>query len=262
MTAIDGRAVTDDGAELFWSSRGEGPAVLLIAGQGTTHRCWLHVVPELAATRRVVVYDHRGVGRSTAGDRSRYSTRAFADDAIAVLDAAGIDRAAAYGHSMGGRVAQWLAIDHPARVERLVLASTTGGDRLDGDRDPAVNAALSGGDAARMAPLFFTGPFRRRHPQVVDAFFDRDATIPVRRAHFEASRGHDAWDDLHRISAPTMVLHGADDPVTPAGSAHRIAARIPELAVVPGQLHCPHLESAEMRAAVGAFLDGGVRDRD
>jgi pimeloyl-ACP methyl ester carboxylesterase len=115
MTAIDGRAVTDDGAELFWSSRGEGPAVLLIAGQGTTHRCWLHVVPELAATRRVVVYDHRGVGRSTAGDRSRYSTRAFADDAIAVLDAAGIDRAAAYSGSPTTTPRAWRGWCSPPR---------------------------------------------------------------------------------------------------------------------------------------------------
>jgi pimeloyl-ACP methyl ester carboxylesterase len=229
---------------------------LLLSGQGSTHRGWLHVVPKLAEHHRVVLYDHRGVGRSTMGDRSRYTTRSFALDALAVLNAAGVERADVYGHSMGGRVAQWLAIDHPGRVDRLVLASTTGGDRLDGERNPAANRALASGNAERMAPFFFTEPFRGRFPDVVADFFARDSSISVRRAHFEASRGHDAWDELQYIAAPTLVLHGEDDPVTLAASARELARRIPnaELQLIPGQLHCPHLESAAAQSIVEAFM--------
>ncbi|UQN16003.1 alpha/beta fold hydrolase [Gulosibacter sp. ACHW.36C] len=257
----EGFAPTDDGAEVSWTSHGEGPALLLLSGQGSTHRGWLHVVPTLAERHRVVLYDHRGVGRSTMGDRGRYTTRSFALDALAVLDAVGVERADVYGHSMGGRVAQWLAIDHPGRVDRLVLASTTGGDRLYAERDPAANRALASGDAGRMAPFFFTEPFRGSFPDVVDDFFARDSSISVRRAHFEASRGHDAWDDLQRIAAPTLVLHGADDPVTQAASARELAQRIPhaELQLIPGQLHCPHLESAAAQDLVEAFLHADTK---
>ncbi|WP_029149372.1 alpha/beta fold hydrolase [Microbacterium indicum] len=253
---MHGQAITQDGAELFWTARGEGPALLLIAGQASTHRGWLPLVPHLVAERRVVLFDHRGVGQSTMGDADRFTTRSFARDAVAVLDAAGVASADVYGHSMGGRVAQWMAIDRPERVDRLVLAGSTGGDRFGPARDPDVNRVLSSGDPAQMAPLFFTESFRERHPEAVAGFFARDAGIRARRAHFDASRRHDAWDELHRISSPTLVIHGSDDPVTPVESARLLAARIPDavLDVVPGQRHCPHLESAEARARVDAFL--------
>lgn len=86
MRMTEGRAHTPDGAELFWTSTGEGPPLLLVAGQASDHRGWLHVVPALAQHHRVVLYDHRGVGRSTAGASDTWTTRTFADDADAVLD--------------------------------------------------------------------------------------------------------------------------------------------------------------------------------
>lgn len=256
-------ARTADGAEIFWGAVGDGPPLLLISGQGSTHRGWLHVVPELAAAHRVVLYEHRGIARSTlgaAGSRAAadeyFTTRAFARDAIAVLDAAGVDRAAVYGHSLGGRVAQWLGIDHPERVGRLVLASTTGGDRLGRPRTPEADAILASGDGSRMAPLFFSAEFAAAHPGVVADFFARKSSIPTRRGHYRASRGHDAWDELHRIAAPTLVLHGGADPVTDASAARLLAERIPgaELLVVDGEQHCPHLESRAARDRARAFL--------
>lgn len=208
MWMTEGRAHTPDGAELFWTSTGEGSPLLLVAGQASDHRGWLHVVPALAQHHRVVLYDHRGVGRSTAGASDTWTTRTFADDAAVVLEACDIDLAHVYGHSMGGRVAQRLAVDHPEAVE---------------------------------------------------LFFVRDAPLRVRRRHFEASRSHDAWDDLHRIVAPTLVLHGADDPVTSPDSGISLALRIPtaDLLLVPDQLHCPHLESADGADAVLDFLADG-----
>lgn len=261
VNTSSGTAVTDDGAELYWEAHGTGRPLLLIAGQATSLRGWLHVVPQLAERHRVVLFDHRGIGRSTEGgdegaDESRFATRAFAGDAVAVLDALEIERADVYGHSMGGRVAQWLAVDHAERLNRLVLAATTGGDALDPPRARAVNTILARGDAATMAPYFFSSKFSERYPGVVHDFFARDASVSVRRGHYQASRAHHAWDDLHRIKAPTLVIHGADDVVTPPVSAESIAERIPgaELFIEPGQVHCLHLESDEVRRRVADFL--------
>lgn len=251
-----GSVETADGARLHWESFGEGPGLLLIAGQATTHRSWPHVVPQLARGRRVVVFDHRGVGRSTLGEPEGLTTRGLAQDALAVMADAGLSTADVYGHSLGGRVGQWLAADAPDRVSRLILASTTGGDRRDGPRAPGIDAALASGDLETMTPLFFTEDFAAQHPDVVHEFFARDASLTARRLHFQASRGHDAWDDLPRIQVPTLILHGADDQVTRPDSARRIAELVPaaQLRILEGQRHCPHLESTEAMAAVEEFL--------
>lgn len=88
-----GTVETADGARLQWASYGEGPGLVLIAGQATTHLSWLHVLPQLARRRRVVVFDHRGVGRSTPGEPDGLSTRALAQDTLAVMTDAGLERA-------------------------------------------------------------------------------------------------------------------------------------------------------------------------
>ncbi|KAB1641972.1 alpha/beta fold hydrolase [Gulosibacter chungangensis] len=248
--------LTNDGAEISWWSTGSGAPLLLIAGQATTHRGWLHVLPGLAENHRVILYDHRGTGRSTSGDRSRFTTRDFAQDAVTVLEAAGVESAAVYGHSMGGRVGQWLAIDSPERVERLALVSTTGGGRMDGPRPAGVDALLASGSPEQMAPLFFSDEFRERHPGVVEEFFARDASISARRDHFLASKAHDAWDQLPLVSCPTLIVHGAADQVTSVASAERMAAYIPEaeLWVDPDAKHCPHLDSPQAQDRISAFF--------
>lgn len=180
MRTTEGCAHAADGAQLYGTSAGEGPPLLLIAGQASGHRGWMPVVPHLAEHHRVVRFDHRGVGRSSSGADDRFTTRGFVHDAATALADAGIDFAHVDGHSIGGRVAQWLAIDHPALVDRLVLASTTGGDRRDGPRAPGVDAALASGDIAQMAPLFFTEDFLREQPAAVEQFFLRDAPVRVR----------------------------------------------------------------------------------
>jgi len=109
---------------------GDGEPLLLLAGQANSRRWWDPVRDDLAARHRTVALDALGTGASTPPDGAEYSTRRFAEDAVAVLDAAGIDRAHVYGTSMGGKIAQWLAIDHPDRVGALVLGCTTPGGPL------------------------------------------------------------------------------------------------------------------------------------
>lgn len=254
-----GTAATPDGAELAWSVHGDrGPAILLLPGQATTHRSWLHVVPQLAAGHRVVVMDHRGIGQSTLGRAPEVGTRGFAADAVEVLDAAGVEAAHLYGHSMGGRVAQWMAVDAPERVASLTLVGSTPGDSRGPARAPEVSRALAGGDLEAMGPLFFTEDFLAAHPDVARDFFARDASVRARRVHYQVSTGHDAWEVLPRIDAPTLVVHGAADPVNLPEHGRLLAERIrgAELLELDGQRHCPHLESADCTAAVLAFVDG------
>ena len=112
-------ALAADGATLAWAEEGRGEPLLLIAGQATAMDGWGPTAEALAEHFRVIRFDHRGIGGSSNGDADRYTTRLLAADAATVLQAAGADSAHVYGHSMGGRIAQWLAIDHPQYVRAL-----------------------------------------------------------------------------------------------------------------------------------------------
>ena len=121
-------AVTADGTKLHYERTGAGAPVLLVMGLGMNATGWWRTIPVLAERHTVVAFDNRGSGRSDVPD-GPYSTELLADDAIAVLDAAGIERAHVYGISLGGMVAQQIALRHPERVDRLVLGATTAGRR-------------------------------------------------------------------------------------------------------------------------------------
>ncbi|WP_295121834.1 alpha/beta fold hydrolase [uncultured Leifsonia sp.] len=260
-------ATADDGVPIAFEERGTGVPVLLIAGQATGMNGWGPFARALASEHRVIVFDHRGIGDSGLGDPARYSTRLFADDGLAVLDAAGVAAAHVIGHSMGGRVAQWLAADHPGRVRKLVLVGTTASDRVrdaggaaeaaeaEQRRDPRVVADLLSGDRARMLPLFFDADWAEANPEAVAGFFDRVASRPALRGHFAASRDHDAREVLGRIRAETLVVHGRADALTPIGQARLLAGAIPRARLLEFDArHGLHLDTPAVLTAVRAFL--------
>src|SRR3954449_8827360 len=111
---------------LQFDSTGDGPAVLLVMGLGLPGDAWWRTVPVLARSHRVVTFDNRGAGRSER-PAGPLTIALMAADAVAVLDAAEIARAHVYGISMGGMIAQELALRHPERVDALVLGATSGG---------------------------------------------------------------------------------------------------------------------------------------
>lgn len=253
IPAAEHIALAEDGARIRWRESGRGEPVLLISGQAVDSRPWNAVVPDFGERYRVITFDHRGTGGSAEGSDASYSTRGFAADARAVLDAAGAERAHVYGHSMGGRVAQWLAIDAPERVGALVLGATTAGDARGVRRSAQASADLVGGDPAALARLFFRDG--ERHPGA-DAFFDSSASRRARRLHYAASRDHDAWDHLASITAPTLIVHGSDDEMTPPGNAERMAVLIPgaELVLLAGARHGYYLDDARASGTVLRFL--------
>jgi pimeloyl-ACP methyl ester carboxylesterase len=251
--SVTHRARAADGARIAWYQDGRGEPLLLISGQSVDHTAWDAILPVLARQYRVIRFDHRGVGGSDTGSDDFYSTRAFARDAIAVLDDAGVDTSHVLGHSMGGRVAQWLAIDHPHRVASIVLAATTGGDIRGIPRSDVATADLTSGNTRRLARHFFRDGLR--HTDAA-AFFDATTPRHVKKLHFQASRDHDTWDLLSTIAAPALVLHGTDDEIAPPGNAVRVAGLIPsaELTLLPAARHGFYLDFPETTDLIIDFL--------
>jgi pimeloyl-ACP methyl ester carboxylesterase len=247
VTESSGTATAPDGVRLAWWSSGpqdgSGEPLLLLNGQGADHHAWDRVGPLLAVRHRLISFDTRGTGASEAPTGTPYTTRGLVADALAVLDAAGRARAHVFGYSMGGRIAQWLAVDHPERVGALVLGATSPGDAHGVAREPDVNELMTAPMSPRVAKRWGDLMYSRRY--LVRALLHRDLYQPpelsqaVRDLHFAASQGHDAWGRLADIAAPTLVLHGAADRLNPTANAVLMVEQITgaELHLVEGGRH-------------------------
>jgi pimeloyl-ACP methyl ester carboxylesterase len=229
-----------------------GAAAVLIQGLGLSSRFWFDVPEGLSSGRdpwRVLAPDHRGVGRS---DRplGPYSMSTMADDVAAVLDHAGLDRAFVVGISLGGMVAQHVAIRHPSRVAGLVLLATTAGFPYTRLPHPIM--------LARFLALPLTGQLKKDH---VDPTFARlllarkdvprarellsgwpralqmePTSLRVFAAHFACVVAHSAGAALRRIACPTVIVTGDDDVLLPRQNSYVLARLIPgaQLEVIPG----------------------------
>jgi pimeloyl-ACP methyl ester carboxylesterase len=200
----------------------------------------------------VVAYDNRGSGRSpvTPGP---YTTRQLAADAVGLLDRLQIERAHVFGMSMGGMIAQEVALGWPDRVDRLVLGCTHAGVRHAVPQPRETQRAFVKHDdwAERMralAPLAFA---RGVDPAFLDAFVAKKARDVQDddgyRAQIAAVLAHDTYERLPEIAAPTLVLTGDDDRVIPGASSDALAQRIPgaRLEVIAGAGHLFFLERPE-----------------
>jgi pimeloyl-ACP methyl ester carboxylesterase len=235
-------ATTPDGVKLSYQVRGHGQPLVLLQGQANEHRWWDSVRDDFDAAYTTITLDWRGTGASDKPDEP-YTTRGFAADVVCVLDDAGVERAHVYGTSMGGRVAQWLAADHPGRVGALVLGCTSPGGAHGVERGNEVRRSLAQRDRAAaeraLLELMYTPAWLAEHPGPYHTTGDPGMPAHARRRHLAASAEHDAWDALPRITAPTLVVHGTDDVFNPAANAPLIAERIPgaELRLIEGARH-------------------------
>jgi pimeloyl-ACP methyl ester carboxylesterase len=252
-----GVAVAPDGARLAYQLRGpaDAPPLLLLSGQANSHRWWVRLRVPFADVFRTITFDYRGTGR-TECELGDWSTASFAGDAAVVLDHLGYETAAVYGTSMGGRVAQMLALR--GRVSRLALACTTPGGPHAVERGPDVRRALANPDrAARRAvllELMYTPAWRGTSSTLLG---DPTMSAAASRAHLRVSGRHDAYDALPSLEVPTLVLHGSDDRMAPVENAQILAERIPgaRLHVLDGGRHGFFDEFAgEVTPAVREFL--------
>jgi pimeloyl-ACP methyl ester carboxylesterase len=266
-------AATPHGIELAYETFGDpaDPPVVLVMGLGTQMLGWdAGFCATLAAHGLYVVrFDNRDIGLSThlddkppgdvmaflAGDRSSvaYTLADMATDTVALLDALGLDSAHLVGASMGGMIAQTVAIEHPARVRSLVSIMSTTGDRSVGNATEAAAAAL-------LAPAARTREEAVERTLASSAVigspgFERDETAIRRRVERAYDRRHDPagvarqlvgvyaspdrTEGLRRLDLPTLVIHGADDPLIDVSGGRATADAIPgaELVVIDGMGH-------------------------
>ncbi|HKI93346.1 MAG TPA: alpha/beta fold hydrolase [Gaiellaceae bacterium] len=220
---------------IAYEEHGEGEPLLLIHGLGYGRWGWGPVVAPLAGRLRVVLLDNRGIGASDAPP-GPYSVAQMAEDAAAVLDRAGIERANVVGTSLGGMVAQQLVVAHPHRVDRLVLACTTpGGERA----FPFPRGTLRLLEQTQqLEPLVALRRFVENAlaPGAPEALVDEIAALRVANlpdpvgwaAQAAAAAAFDGFDRLGEIAAPTLVLHGTADEVVDPRNAGLLAERIPD----------------------------------
>jgi 3-oxoadipate enol-lactonase len=249
-----GRGLT--ATRLHVEREGRGEPMLWITGFAISSQVFAPVISTYAAELDCIRYDNRGAGRSAAPWRPT-SIPELAGDAVRLLDALGIDSAHVYGLSMGGMIAQEVAIRFPDRVRALVLGGTSHGGPRAVLPSPRIAAALT----SRTAPTavraelvgraLFSSRFRDEHPDQVLLHLGNLGAhrAPVRglMSHFAASFYHDTRSRLPRISAPTLVMHGGADELTPVVNAQLLAALIPDatLEVIPGAGHGYLLEEPD-----------------
>ena len=175
--------------KIRWDSQGTGEPLLLIQGLGYGRWGWDPVVPGLAERYRVLTFDNRGIGESDK-PAGPYTAREMADDALQVLDEAGVERAHVLGASLGGMIAQELAVKAPARVDKLVLCCTTPGgagclSAARGD-DEALRRGADAGARGRPAPLRRERARREPAGGLVDELFARRVANPPDPAGWQA----------------------------------------------------------------------------
>ena len=239
--------------ELHYVERGAGRPLLLVAGIPAVASDWAPLAERLSSSRRTIAYDNRGSG-SSGTTPAPYTTAGLAADAVALLDALGVERADVFGMSLGGMIAQELALGWPERVDRLVLGCTHCGlaHAAPPEREAGLAFAMETDDwAERMRAL---GPFAFAagvDGELLGRFVEmkaRDVQDPEGyRGQIAAVLAHDAYDRLPRIECPTLIVTGDGDRVIPAASSDVIHERIPgsRLAVVPGAGHLFFLERPE-----------------
>ena len=255
---------------LHYERTGEGPPVLLVMGLGMSATGWWRTVRVLAEKLETIAFDNRGVGRSDHPE-GPYSAAEMADDAVRVLDAARVERAHVYGLSLGGMIAQEVALRHPDRVERLVLGATTpGGDRAVASGEDARaffarRAQMSAEEAVwASVPYNYGAATRERHAGRIGEDIVRRLRFPIEPAPYQAqlaaALGHDTGGRLGAIRAPTLVVHGEEDRMVPAANARILANAIPgaRTELWPGAGHLYTTDEPEADRRVLAFLtDGG-----
>ncbi|MDI1286868.1 MAG: alpha/beta hydrolase [Reyranella sp.] len=254
-----------DGAELHYEKNGSGPPLFLVAGLGGDGRFWDANVAELAKRFTVVVHDHRGTARSTLS-KIAYSIEQMADDALQLIEGLGYDKVHWCGHSTGGAMGQVLAIDHPGRIDRLVLSSTWA--KADAFfrrlfevrslmlRELGPEAYLKSSALALNMPSWV----RDHDADLVAAEAKALETIPVPEivlSRIAAIIAHDRRDGLQKVRAPTLAICARDDTVTPLYFTEELVRLIRGArawVLADGGHAYPNVHGAEFRRVMTSFL--------
>ena len=257
------------GVTLHYEISGEGEPLLLVMGTSGAIGLWAELLPRLAERYRVIAFDNRGLGGSSRGEGA-ISVASMAEDASALLEALDVPQAHVMGWSLGSAVAQEMALAHPDQVASAVMYATWA--RCDGFQRSVLAAlrlpyvvrdmesALTVAGIAFSPQLLDHPDFEQMLVPMLPAFPQNDAQMQVTVEQWDADLAHDTLDRLGSITAPTLVVVGEQDLLTPTWQSKAVADAIPgaryELVTGPGSSHGMHIERpADLIAIVTDFLE-------
>jgi pimeloyl-ACP methyl ester carboxylesterase len=245
--------VTIQGAEIYYEVQGQGQPFLFFSETACDGEIWkLFQVPEFAKDHMVIVHDYRGTGRSSKPSID-YTTRMFCDDAMAILDHLHVKDAIVLGHSMGGRVAQLVALEYPERVKKLILASS--GASFPGPAGlpltmckEMIEWSYEKYVRAHTIQVGFTDEFVKANPDRIEVFFRARlanlCAVEFYLRHVLARQAHDTSQRLKNIRVPTLVIVGEKEGDPSVVMTHRMSADIlargipgAKFIVLPNQKH-------------------------
>jgi pimeloyl-ACP methyl ester carboxylesterase len=247
-----------NGINIYYQDHGEGEPLVLIQGFGGGHEGWFFQTRSFRKHHRVIVFDNRGMGKSDKSPEP-YTIVTMTEDTINLMDYLGLEKAHILGTSLGGIVAQELAISYPERVNKLVLVSTHTGEGEVSDVHPDLIRVLGIDEEAKEMNLESVD-FHESIGTIVALSFNRKiyrtilvpmAKYQIRRVgidgyleQMKAVQGHVTYDRLERIEAQTLVLTGSEDRIVSSRASKRIAELIPDskLVVVEGGSHAFNIE--------------------
>lgn len=252
---------------LSYHTIGSGPPLVFISGLGMDHMCWLYQIPEFHQRNKLILFDNRGMGQST-GSRDQYTTKLMADDVASLLNRLNIEKAHIVGTSMGGMIAQELAINYPEKIDRLVLASTFAKHpemitylrkKLNQLISNDVKTLDFTAQSFKFRPLYnvllkqvFSEPFLRLHGTMItnmlQRFLSQDTYVETFLKQLHAIKQHDTTNRLNQITAETLIITGNNDLLVPDHCSDVLAQQIPHatLKIIEGATHGFHIESANL----------------
>lgn len=253
---------------LYYEQHGQGPDLILIGGLSSDHQVWKSTVRLLSPHFRVLIFDNRGAGQSDTPDYP-YTIEMMANDVLQLMAALKIDRAHIIGHSMGGAIAQQIALTAPEKINKLILMSTRAkisaiGDLLFSMRERLQAMHMTDDLLAEFVmPFLFSEAFLQNKMNVKGfaqwtLHNPNPQTALGFKNQFQASRSRDFTDQLSKITMPTLFIVGAEDILVPVKYALQFTKSLKNgtLITIPECAHMPHVEkSKEFVNSVLQFLD-------
>jgi 3-oxoadipate enol-lactonase len=247
-----------NGIDLYYEEAGSGWPLLLISGLGGGCWSWYGQVPYFKSVYRVITFDNRGAGRSGMPD-GPYDIKQFAADARCLLDHLKLDKVFVMALSMGGMIAQELALLDPRRLRALVLGCTHCGGPKRIPPSPRVLETLLDNNGMsqkeiieKNVPIFFSEGARREQPEAISAYCEAQLSAPEQpefafRAQLAAIGTFDASARLSRLKLPTLIVAGSEDVLVPPENAQFMTKQLvqSEMVILPGAGHALHAECCD-----------------
>lgn len=244
-------------AEIYYEVHGSGPPLLMVAGMASDSKSWQFILNEVSSHFRLIIFDNRGCGRTKTAVRS-FGLNELAGDAYALLDYLDYDKVDLLGHSMGGMIAQEMALMHPERIGKLVLASSSPhlSEKATGILDKLYQKWVDGLDMAEWFRIMFQWLFTKEaleNKKFMDAAiifalaYPYPQTLEGFRGQVEALRGFDARDRISGIPHRCLIVSGEEDILITPEESRTLESISGETCfrLIPGAAHSIHAEQPE-----------------